>query len=354
MMAAGELATYRQALTGCRFCPMCKPAGEVFNLTLLESHSTRARAMHLWRVLEGMAPWGSREVELLYQSTLDSISEAWCVSHYPVSGYVAGARAMVFEAGLAPQAVRDALQRPIPVSSAEIGDTLLLACEAAELGDGAVLTPTLQVLQRAGVGAHPVMAPSGALAYCLGDRDRAREQARQVVDLIRESRARIVIADGPQTLWALRRVFPAVDVPLPAGVEIVSLSARLAGAAADGRLNPPRRAGTKVLVHDSRSATLIAEKMAAAETIQPGYRGPEEKLGEGEVFEASRRLVDATGASRLFTVWSRSLCRSCGADDGLWLTYPALAEGMARQRLQEARALVLRSSSPTRSCAPDT
>lgn len=31
--------------------------------------------------------------------------------------------------------------------------------------------------------------------------------------------------------------------------------------------------------------------------------------------------------------------RSCGADDGLWLTYPKLAAGLARQRLQEAKRL---------------
>lgn len=45
------------------------------------------------------------------------------------------------------------------------------------------------------------------------------------------------------------------------------------------------------------------------------------------------------GMERLYSTWSRSLCRSCGADDGLWLTYPKLAAGLARQRLQEAKRL---------------
>jgi hypothetical protein len=79
--------------------------------------------------------------------------------------------------------------------------------------------------------------------------------------------------------------------------------------------------------------------MASAIAIQPGYRGPEETLGQGAVYDAPRRLIDATGASRAHTVWSRSLCRSCGADDGVWLTYPSLAEGLARRQLAEAKRL---------------
>jgi Fe-S oxidoreductase len=42
---------------------------------------------------------------------------------------------------------------------------------------------------------------------------------------------------------------------------------------------------------------------------------------------------------RVYTVWARSLCRSCGADDGLALTYPHLAEKLALRRLQEAGEL---------------
>ena len=42
---------------------------------------------------------------------------------------------------------------------------------------------------------------------------------------------------------------------------------------------------------------------------------------------------------RIFSVWSRTFCKSCGADDGLWLTYPELAADLAEQRLRDAENL---------------
>ncbi|HEY63282.1 MAG TPA: (Fe-S)-binding protein [Caldilineae bacterium] len=304
---------------------------------MLESHTTRARAMMLWRIAHGLTTWQPREVELLYQSTLDSISQAWCVNHYPVSEYVAAARADAFEAGLTPEPVLQALRRATPEPTPISGEVILLASEIAELGDEAGLQLALRALAQAGIQAQPLVAASGALAYSLGDRERARGQAAQVVGLIQESNARMVIADGPQTLWALRRIYPILEVPLPSGVTITSLSEHLARAVQQGQLTPPRDEGRKIFFHDSRSACLVADEMAQPEAIQPGYRGPEETLGKGEVFDAPRRLVDAMGMERLYSVWSRSLSKSCGADDGLWLTYPKLAEGLAKQRLQEAK-----------------
>ncbi len=338
-MTENSLNAYEDKLYGCRFCPMCKPAGEVANLTLLESHTTRARAMMLWRVVHGMLAWTPRAVELLYQSTLDSISEAWCVSHYPVSGYMLAARAEVYAAGLAPLAVRDALAAnggPGPVKKA---DVLLLAAEIAELGDETPVSAALRALQKAGLDAEPLVMRSGALAYSLGALDLAREQASAVADAIRQSGARRVVADGPQTLWALRRVYPALEVPLLEGLAVSSLVEHLAQALEQGALQVPDFGGKRVFVHDSRSSALLANALARAETIQPGFCGDEEALGSGGVYEAPRRLVDAMGMERLYTVWSRSLSRSCGADDGLWRTYPELAAGLARQRLDAAQRL---------------
>ena len=76
-----HLSAFKKELYELRFSPMCKPAAEVANITNLESHSVRARIMMLWRIAEGIIDWGSREVEIIYQSTLDSISEAFDIFH---------------------------------------------------------------------------------------------------------------------------------------------------------------------------------------------------------------------------------------------------------------------------------
>lgn len=332
------LKQYEDKLYGCRFCPMCKPAGEVANLTQFESHTTRAHAMMLWRTLQGVIDWTPRAVELLYQSTLDSISEAWCVSHYPVSAYVLAARAEVYAAGLAPEAVRQALvSAPVTVDGS--WDALFLASEIAEWGDEALAQPALSLLQQAGAAPRPVFAHSGALAYALGAHDLAQDQAAQVAALIRDSGAQTVIADSPQTLWALRRVYPALGVELPVGTAVVSLFEYLAGALRAGKLTVKHQAGGRALFHDSRAAALLADALPLAETIQPGYVGDEDKLGTGAIYDAPRVLVQALGIDMLYSVWTRALSRSSGADDALWRTYPTLADGLARQRLQAARDL---------------
>lgn len=348
-MTLNALSHYQDTLYGCRFCPMCKPANEVANLTQYESHTTRARAMLLWRILNGMTQWTPRGVELLYESTLDSISEAWCVSHYAVSDYVLAARAEVYAAGLAPKVVRDALDIPTAAPQPVKAATLLLAGEFAELGSAERLPAGLAALKATGVAAETVVIPSGALAYSLGAHDQAKQQAQAVSDFIRTSGAQTIIADGPQTLWALHKIYSALGITLPAGLTITSLAEYLAGALTMGQLSVPEHGDKKTFLHDSRSAALLADSLAKAETIQPGYRGDEANLGAGVVYDAPRKLTDAMQMQRVYSVWQRSLSKSSGADDGLWLTYPKLAAGLARQRLdaaQQSGAQVVITDSP--------
>ncbi|MFH1927639.1 MAG: hypothetical protein ABIK79_05630 [Chloroflexota bacterium] len=344
-----RLDAYKKDLYELRFSPMCKPAGEVANLTQLESHTIRARTMMLWRIAEGIIDWGPREVELLYESTLDSISEAFDVFHYPISQYMAAARADVWEVGLAPECVKSVLEASTATladkqPTVSVGGVLLLAGEIAQLGDDALLTPMSAALQAAGIEASVWVAPTGALAYALGALDAARAQAAQIVEGIQASGAQTVIADGPETAWALSKIYPALGIDLPQGVTVRLLSVTL-----DQRLVPTKRDIGVVFVHDSRPACLIAERMANSLAIIPGYsvlslsKGTgtegESAFGEGAVYAAPRHLLDAMGAQRVFGTWTRALAKTSGADDGLWLTYTDLAAGLAAQRLDYAQRL---------------
>src|SRR4030042_6204366 len=132
-----RLAAHKNSLYELRFSTMCKPAGEVANLTQLESHTTRARILMMWRIVAGYSSWGEREVEILYQSTLDSISEAFDLFHFPVSSFMLDARFDVWSAGLAPQCVIDAVndeheaQLP-PAPGVKQNGSLILAGEVAQ------------------------------------------------------------------------------------------------------------------------------------------------------------------------------------------------------------------------------
>lgn len=95
----------------------------------------------------------------------------------------------------------------------------------------------------------------------------------------------------------------------------------------------------KVFIHDSRPAYLIADEAPSYTVILPGYTEDESTFGGGVVYKAPRHLLDCLGAQRVHGAWTRALARTSGADDGLWLTHPDLAVGLAAQRLDHAERL---------------
>jgi len=331
-----RLSAHKQALYELRFSTMCKPAAEVANLTQLESHTVRARTLMFWRIAMGYLDWGPREAELTYESTLDSISGAFDIFHYPIHEYMLDARADIWDLDLVPDVVKavvEASERK-EVSGAPKGESILLAGEIAQLEDETLLEPIIAALKAAGTEAPAWVATSGALAYTMGARQAAKIQAEKVVAGLTESGARTVITDGPETAWALTKVYPALGVELPEDLSVKLLSEVMAEKATSSQQD----LGI-VFVHDSRPAYLIATEEPLHTVILPGYTEDESTFGGGQVYEAPRKLLDSMGAKRVWGSWTRALARTSGADDGLWLTYPDLAVGLAGQRLDHAKSL---------------
>ena len=135
-------------------------------------------------------------------------------------------------------------------------------------------------------------------------------------------------------------------------MEITSLSEVLASVLAEGRLRLPSYGGQKVFFHDSRSAFQLGERSARAEAIQPGYRGPETMSGEGEVYEAPRRLLDAIGHDALLLRLVPRPEPQLGADDGLWRTYPGAGRSLAQARLARSHGLGRRAARDRLACWP--
>lgn len=331
-----KLQAHKQALYELRFSTMCKPAAEVANLTQLESHTVRARTLMFWRIAMGYIDWGPREAELTFESTLDSISGAFDVFHYPIHEYMLDARADIWDLVLAPDSVKQVVEASEMKEDAPAPKavTILLAGEIAQLDDESLLEPIMVALSAAGVKASAWVAMSGALAYALGARQAAKIQAEKIVAGLSQSGVKTIIADGPETAWALTKIYPLLGVDLPHGVTVKLLSEVLAE-----NITPAKKDLGKVFFHDSRAAYLIATQEPLFTVILPGYTDDETTFGSGPVYEAPRKLLDSLGAERIWGSWTRALARSSGADDGLWLTYPDLAAGLADQRLDHAEAL---------------
>jgi Fe-S oxidoreductase len=252
------------------------------------------------------------------------------------------ARADVWEAGLAPVVVQKVVESsrdyaaPLPSPSALDG-AMLLAGETAQLDKPERFLDILnEVLDRSQTPAGILAAQSGALAFVLGARDVALMQAEKIVEAISDldGDLDLIIADGPETAWALQVVYPQLGINLDERIEVRTLSSLLSKT-----YEPQRHIAEKFFYHDSRAAFLIAESQPNHMAVLPGYSEDESAYGTGEAYEAPRRILGRLGVEQVFGTWTRGLAKSCGADDGLWKTYPHLAAGLARQRLDYAAAL---------------
>lgn len=335
------LPDFRSHVTALRFCPMLAPAGEVAAVSDCDGHTLRARMVLLWRALDLGSALDGRSSELLFQSTLDSISQAYDPYHAPVWDIMRAARADMLANGGAPEPVAAALAKleKFAASSAPQAKRIILLGEIALCSDDCLGRSLAEALRAARYGeGEPWLALTGATALALGDRALARRQAEAIAEGLAGSAVEEVICDSPETFWALRFMFADLGVQLPDTLQ-VSLFSRLL---ADSGIAPKKRKGTS-FVHDSRASYLLREGEADPVTLKPGFRwepgGREDLCGTGAVYEHVRVLADLGYDRREWSLWTRGLAKSCGSDDGLWLTYPEIAGKLALARLDSAAEL---------------
>ena len=315
---------YEKYLWGCRFCPMCKPASDSMNATFLECHATRAHAMIIWRALNDGRPYSEKEAELLYKCNLDGVAEAFCVDHYPVTAYMLAAREDIVESGRAPAPVSAVLDRAQNIKAQPVGDVLVFA-EGADIDFDTAWEKGSALAER--IGAGVIAGYSGYAPYVLGDSQKAREEANALVKAIAQTGAKTLVATGPESCYAFTKLYEKLGICL--GVEVVTAVEALFGQSSATGVK-----GKKVFFHDARAAYNLGDTQPDEKVIMPDFFGPEEMLGEGDVYELPRKALIRGGAQLAFSVWSRAMANAMGNDEALSLTYPKLAQKMAERRLR--------------------
>lgn len=330
-----SLSSHLHYLEGCRFCPMCKPANEMLNVLHLESVSTRARALMLWNHCKSGVDYDQREIEILFQSTLDSISEAWCRSHYNVSGYIQAARADIVARGKVPAHIREWVQRPLPGIEPAGSRAALLLGEAGYLDSIPPSETAVELVKALHGDASVVRFPNGSIEYALGFTDRAREMLIDLQSALAE--VDTVVVDGPSTWYALTKLSRQLEVPDAKDRRIVTLAEILAHGKASLKKDLLPQPAAKVLYHDGRSSFQLADSQVEARAIAPEFDlDNEEWLGSGRVFQTPRDLLRESGLDLQKSFWTRNLSRSSGADEGLFITYPDHASRLGKRLLADA------------------
>ena len=138
-----------------------------------------------------------------------------------------------------------------------------------------------RLLERAGLE-HALAAvgrSSGYLAYTLGLHDTARQLARATVAELEHLGCRRLVVLSPGQAHTLKHVYPLLGVALPEQVEVIELTALLAGLLDEGRLkfSPDRSCSWRITMPARRRGSMGAgrapRRLLAALTTQPLHEG---------------------------------------------------------------------------------
>jgi Fe-S oxidoreductase len=305
---------------------MCRHVCPVTRVTYNEATSPHGWALEIASVRRGLLDWNAETTDRLYQCADCGLCQSFCVTDQPLPDAIVVARAEVVAAGRAPAGVAeiDAALRtwgnaygvatPAP-EAAEWGETAILVGSTAFHREWVSVQAARRLLERAGLD-HALAAvgrSSGYLAYTLGLHDTARQLAQATVAELGRLGCHRLLVLSPGQAHTLRHVYPMLGVALPERLEVIELTALLAGLLGEGRLKFAQM-DAQLAYHDACQTPRLAERgraprrLLAALTSQPVQEG----------------------------FWRERRATPCGASGGLPWTQPDLAAGLARAALADA------------------
>lgn len=284
----------------------------------------------IWHVLNHGQNWNSETARSIFESTLDSASQTWCVHQYPVSNYILAARADIVEAGVAPVEV---MQYQIPEpdkgfftlrgSEGNGAAAIFYPGDALTAGNTASTIAALKLFRTKGdaVELPAEWLDCGAMAYCLGRVDLARERAARVTEMlnltIRTHLAEKLIVDGPLTQWMLETIYPQLDPEFKVQARVESLLDRFF------HPNPLLNLST---MNVKRNEPLWVYALASEFT----------RLVEGGCASFKSALASIPGLQVIEPPDGMELGASSGAGGGLYVSFPELSERVSKARVAEA------------------
>jgi Fe-S oxidoreductase len=324
------IAEARTTIRSCRYCFLCRYNCPTFMATKLESVTPRGFALLLMEVDQGRKDWTPESVARFYQCTQCGLCREICEYHWPEDELVRHARESIVAAGAAPANVtgvaRELISKVTPTSGALAGfsppartwakpQLLYFAGCQALVERTETVQANLKLLEAAGVEWDMLEEEicCGAALDELGYADEARQAAQRIAERIAARRPDILLTGCTHCLRAFREYYPAWQVELPPGIQILHTSQYFYTLIKSGALHLRRnQVGIQVAYHD------------------PCQLG--RKLG---IYDEPRQLISAvTGANPLELFHNRELAECCGAGALMHLTQPDVSRWVARLRLE--------------------
>jgi Fe-S oxidoreductase len=299
-----------------------------------ETVTPKGKGLTLSSILKGLQPFDPDVAEVMYQCALCQVCHEWCVGNWDITDPILEARRKIVSLGIEPAQVRRIRTNIIeegtpyggkrderfasigPISVKKGASTLYFAGCGTAYRRPEVARAAIAVLKVAGIK-YTLLSDEeccGAYLDIMGYREDARALAQKNVDRFKNSGCSVLVMGCPHCFYTIKEMYPQWDIKLPEGIRIVHMTTYL-----------------RELVMQDRIKLGPLHKTAT-------YQDPC-RLGRycGIYKDPREVLVSIDGLNLVEMKWNREKANCCGYGSGLALTFPKLADDIAKDRFAQAK-----------------
>lgn len=341
---------YRKTIEACRFCPMCKIACTVGNITKNEANYPRGKVLILFTILKKMREFDEDVAERIYQCAICGLCKDWCISDYDIPELITAARADIVNSGKTPPRVLEIYENIKKTGNpyAMINDneeiSAVLDKEIRKIGKRVkilyfigdtvfshpeIFEATIRILNHAGINFTILSKENRSveLLYQLGFHKEAERLAKENAKVINETECEVIVTSDADEYLAFKRDYPRLGASLNSDIKIIHTTECINLLLQENKLSFSREINKSVTYHDPSSLGR--------------YLG---------VYEDPREVIQVIPGVRFKEMrWNKDKTHCCGASGGLLFTNPEIAAKAAENVIDEASEIgaeIIATASP--------
>ncbi len=329
-----EFDRHLETIHSCRFCPMCRHVCMVGESMHRETVTPKGKGFTLFSILKGLQYFDPDVAEVMYQCALCQVCHEWCVGNWDITDPILEARRKIVSLGIEPVQVRRIRTGIIEEGNPYGGkrDERFASMGRVSVKKGApvlyfagcrtayrqpeIARAVMTVLNAAGIKYRllPDEECCGAYLDIMGYREDARGLAQKNVERFKDSGCDTLVMGCPHCFYTIKEMYSQWGVKLPGGIRIVHTTTYL----------------RELVMQDRIQLKPLHQTVTYQDPCRLGrycgvYKDPREVL------------VSFDGLNLVEMKWNREKANCCGYGSGLALTFPKIADDIARDRFAQAR-----------------
>jgi len=319
-------------ILACALCPnMCRFDCPVLRAEEKETVSPAAKMRLAYLTETGRLDWSEEVVDLMSKCAGCNACQYWCPMDISVAELLQGVREDIVEKGLASTGIKDFVQRVKEYHNVykpglekkfaefvkEKAKVLYFVGCTTSYRKPEVAEANIEIFKKAGVNfsTFPEEWCCGSPLKILGFTKEAKEFARHNAEIIKQSKAKILVCGCPQCTLAFKQWYPEMGIKL--GVEVLHTSEFFLRLIKEGKLKPTKTVPREIVYHDP---CILARKL--------------------NIYEQPRELIKRIpGLELKEPQFNRQETHCCGGGGMLRLSHYKIAAEIARGRREELESV---------------